>query len=147
MFKKNLKTGLCAFLISVIIGMSLSIASAATASSNTRYYILGGYSYQNFALVTANGGAWAGTFIGTQDYSSVPTGYMAAKAYLYDATTGAIIKQTDWIYNTQSSGGYSISTAHSTVSSTYYGKGSTSGWNGSSYYPTYSTYNTPNVIY
>ncbi|SHI11003.1 hypothetical protein SAMN02745823_02499 [Sporobacter termitidis DSM 10068] len=79
--------------------------------------------------------------------TNVPTGYMGAQAYLYDASDGSLWFSSGWAYN--GSLRNTVFATHSTYVINgngwyWFGNGDVQLWNGYSYV-LYPTYNTPNI--
>lgn len=142
---KNLRTILCAFLISVFLGTSATVVYANSVNSNDRNYgPVNGYKYYNNASVINNTNLCARTWVMmTEGGNQVPTGYMGGKARLY-TSGGSLKRESEWIYNDQPIAGYGVYTNNYNQSGTYYSKGISAAYNGNGY-TTYSTYQSPNL--
>ena len=149
MVRRHGKLAVCTFMLGILIAIGAIVASAADAYSSWGYYgpILG-YSYKNQAEVTSNylGTLGAITYVDTQDYSNVPTGYMGVKAQLYNSSDN-LVAFSDWSYNNSEAWGWNQGAACSSCGSgIYYSKGVTAAYNGNGY-NTYYTFQSPNINY
>ncbi|MHB9094618.1 MAG: hypothetical protein ACYC21_08080 [Eubacteriales bacterium] len=146
MVKRNLKVTVCAFMVGILMSISAVIAYAATAESPWGYYgPYLNYSYQNKAsIVTGSSSVSAYTDVQNQAFANVPTGYMGAKAMMYNSSN-SLVAQSDYRYNTQPL--YSMSQSTSiTTHGTYYSKGLTQAYDGNGYV-TYTTFASPSLNY
>ena len=73
-----------------------------------------------------------------------PKGWMGAKCRIIKVSNGSIVAETGWKYNKEEAASVVAMTSHFTIAFTYYCKGSTQEWNGSSYWQ-HATYPTPNL--
>jgi len=140
--RKNLKVSVCSFMVGIFLSISAVAAYAGYAESPWGYYgpILN-ISYQNRASISTGGNwAYATTEVQNQAFENVPTGYMGAKARMYNSSD-SLVSESDFRYNSQPL--YSMTQSASRwFSGTYYSKGLTQAWNGSGYV-TYSTFQSP----
>ena len=140
--RKNLKVSVCSFIVGVFLSISAVAAFAGTAYGEWGYYgPINNYSYQNRASITTGGSyAYAYTEVQNQAFENIPTGYMGAKARMYDSSNN-LVSQSDYYYNSEPL--YSMSQSTSRWwGGTYYSKGLTQAWNGSNYV-TYNTFPSP----
>lgn len=145
MVRKNLKTAVLAFIVGILFATSTATVFAATATSSWGYYgPYLGYSYKNQAMVSDNVRLYASTTAANQATGNVPTGYMGAKAMLYNSSN-QLIDFTSWYYNNGPANSLSVPTLGSGFSSgTYYSKGMTAAYNGNGYNQ-YYTFQSPNI--
>lgn len=149
MARNDLKVAICTLMVGILIAMSATLVFAASVSSPYGYYgpILG-YSYKNQAKAyTGTGdlaGVWAYACVYSED-GNVPTGYMGARARLYNSS-GSLVKSSSWVYNDEPLSGMSIPTDIYKTKGTYYSKGLTAAYNGDGY-TTYYTFQSPNITY
>lgn len=102
MIWRKWKAATLAFVLGVLLSLSPSAVSAAVATSPWYYYgPIFGYSYQNEAEVDSGIGVFAYTYVRTQDMSTVPTGYMAVWAGLYNSSGQLLESSGNWAYNDQ----------------------------------------------
>lgn len=142
LFKKNIKIGIIVFMISILLGTSVTVVYAAYASSNNRYYgPINGYEYYNCAIVYDD--ASATTWVLLDQTGQVPTGYMGARARLY-TSDGTLREDSGWTYSDEPLAGWYVDTDTQIWSGTYYSQGYSAAYNGNGY-NTYSTYRSPNI--
>ena len=147
MIRRNFKAAVIAFLLGILFSASATAAFAATATSPWYYYgPYLGYSYQNQAEVDSGSGVWATTYVQTQDSSTVPTGYVAAWAGLYDSSGQVVESSGNWIYNSEPVGGMSVLSPSYYSSGAYTSKGYTAAYNGNGY-NSFTTYTSPAINY
>ncbi|WP_422446435.1 peptidase [Thermoanaerobacterium sp. DL9XJH110] len=126
----------------LILGIS-SVVFAAYATSDKKETTVYGYTYMYSAGVYTNG-----TYVSAETAVScidqnVPTGYMGAKARLYDSDANLIL-ESSWEYNDEELAGFNTWTKTYTTSGNYYSFGQVRLYNGDGY-NTYSTYKSPIV--
>jgi hypothetical protein len=145
--RRNLKIAFLTFIISTLFAASATVAFAALASSDWRNYgPHQGYYYMNQAQVYTDSGVMAWTKVAEEDWDSVPAGYMAAWAGLYNSSGQIKASSGNWIYNSSSTPSLSVSSTRYYSSGAYYSKGMTAAYNGSGY-NTYDTYMSPSLNY
>ncbi|EGW38524.1 hypothetical protein [Desulfosporosinus sp. OT] len=148
MIRRKLKVAITSFLLGILFAASATTAFAAYASSP--YYNYGpvlGYSYKNEATVYNGSGAYAGTYVQTQDLATVPTGYIGIWAGLYDSSGQCVESSGNWAYNSQPLAGMSILSSTTYNSGTYTSKGYSAAYNGNGYSGPYQTYTSPALNY
>lgn len=136
------RAGLLAFLLSTGIGM----AAAGTAYGLQAYYgPVGGYSYWNQSyIVTATGTDSARVINSVDGSGNAPGGYMGVLARGYNANSGALVCSYGWQYSPGSTHSMNyLCTFTGSSSSSYYSRGQTKAWTGTSY-NTYATFASPN---
>lgn len=140
---RNFKVSICSFLVGIFLSMGALVAYAGVANSvYVSYGPVLGYTYKNQASISTGGSSAAAyTWVQNYNYANVPTGYMGAKAMMYNSA-GTLVTYSDYLYNSSPSYGFNQMITRS-ASGTYYSKGLTQAWNGSSYY-TYNTAQSPN---
>lgn len=145
MFRRNLRTIFCLFLVSVLLGVSASVVYAAVKSNWKNYGPINTYSYRNQASAGINNWneVYASTWVENTDSENVPAGYMGNKARLY-SSSGSLLEQSVWDYNDDPCGGFSQIAPTRSQSGTYYSKGQTKAYTGNGY-NTYDTYQSPNI--
>lgn len=132
--------------VMVAIGFGATIApaaaSAGSASSSNGYYSDNGRGYYNRAeMNTSAGKAWAVTVVGPSNGQGVPGGWMGARARLF-SSNGALVQESNTVYNGQNSTLLSVPTTRY-ANGSWYSYGVTYGWNGNGYNPHY-TFQSPN---
>lgn len=135
-----------AFIVGILFGISAIVAFAAYAESNWRYYgPINGYSYKNQAVVTNDFGYIAAeTYVSNQAWAQVPTGYMGARARLYNSS-GTLRASSNWFYNSQPVMSIGVGIPCNQCSSgTYYSRGLTAAYNGNGYTEN-TTFSSPNI--
>lgn len=150
MVRKNLKAAVLAFIVAVLFTASATaVYASATVDGQMGYYgPYLGYSYENQASVYASDpgyGVFAGTHVANQVNVNIPTGYMGAKARLYDSN-GILDTSSSWYYNSAPQVGMLVLSPYYYSSGIYYSYGLTAAYNGSGY-STYYTFQSPNVNY
>ena len=144
MIRRHRKVAFIAFMVGILLGISVMVAFAAKATSTWVYYgpILG-YSYQNQATVSNDHELWFSTYVRTQNSSSVPTGYMGALTRLYKSDV--LVASEGWAYNSGPCSGYTlVGSGYGHGSGIYYSKGKTRAYNGNGY-NTFDTNQSPNI--
>lgn len=145
MFKGNIKTTVCTFMVGVLLGIIAVPIYAAYAESPWGYYGPHlGYLYKNQARVSDDVRLYAGTGVYNQDTGNVPTGYMGVKSQLFKSDE--LYRYTDMWYNDSPSAGLGNSTlsGYDDPSGTYYSKGITAAYNGNGY-TNYYTFQSPSI--
>ncbi|PKM47228.1 MAG: hypothetical protein CVV03_04395 [Firmicutes bacterium HGW-Firmicutes-8] len=148
MIRKNLKVTVCAFILGLLITVSTAVAYAATIYSNWGYYgPINGYSYKNrSSLMISNGWLNTGADVYNQAVDNIPTGYMGAKARLYNSSN-QLIDYSSWHYNSSACNNFGVIISKNNYShGYYYGKGQTAAYNGNGY-TIYNTFQTPNLYF
>jgi hypothetical protein len=147
MIKRNIRKIVSTFVCGIVLGLGTTAFAATYTSSIWGYYgPFVGYSYKNKADCADSTRVYASTTVSSQGTSSVPAGYMGAKASLYK--NDALYEYTSMYYTTTAAVSTSVPTSGGTnaPSGTYYSKGITAAYNGNGY-STYYTYQSPSIIH
>ncbi len=144
MVRSHAQVVVCAFMVGILIGVSTTLASAATISSPWGYYgPFLGYSYKNQATVSNDGHLYAYSRAENQQSENIPTGYMGALAVLYKSDV--VCESTGWAYNSGPAVAfYKYTVGPGCGSGIYYSKGLTSAYNGDGY-SEYYTFQSPSI--
>lgn len=150
MKKSKVMKLLSLFVLGIILGVgSMAVYAYTVADGNKTYYgPVNGYSYLSYASVEEWGtgvGVDANMTVSDQGYDQdIPTSYMGAKVWLYKDS--AIVKSTDWAYNTSPQKAFWLWTDYNYVTGYYYADGQSRAYNGNGY-NTYDAYSSPIVHY
>ena len=126
--------------------LEVSLLKDAAGVYSPRSYInnAAGYNYYNCNELYRLGGYLDGWTKLICTSGKAPKGWMGAKCRIIKVSNGSIVAETGWKYNKEEAASVVAMTSHFTIAFTYYCKGSTQEWNGSSYWQ-HATYPTPNL--
>lgn len=103
MIKSNLKSAVCAFMVGILLALSVTVVLASTATSTPYYYSAGGYDYYNQSAVSKDSnGIWGQAGAYSDGSGNIPTGYMGVQANLYNGSA-ELVESTGWFYNSSPS--------------------------------------------
>lgn len=144
---RSFKVLIGSFIVGVLISTSFMVAIASqTYSPYKPYGPILGYSYKNQSMVSNTPRLYGATTVCNQASGNVPSGYMAAKAYLYN-NQGVAVDQTDWYFNDGPAWSIGPCTIHSGFSpGAYCSRGVSAAYNGNGYTSEY-TYWSPYINY
>lgn len=118
------------------------------AYGNAGYIDTPGYSYCNFSgIKKAAGGVRGKTMIQTRNGTMFPISQVGAKVRIYRVKDGALVRETDWYYNTSVESSFEQTAYYLTITGNdFYCEGSTREWNSEiSQYWTHSSFRSKNV--
>lgn len=144
-FKRNVMKALCIF---VLFTASATVAHAYAGT--VAYSIWTTHTsmlkrVQSQAIVQSHTRLNGFTTVKTPDGSNFETGYLGARALIFDYG-GTLIGLSDWLYSTSPTNEWTVGTSSNPSSGDYYSEGMIRVFNGSSYV-TGGTARTPSVNY
>lgn len=134
------------FAAGIVLGSAGTSMASSTCSPYGYYGLIDGNQYYNQACIaTVSSGANATTWVGGNQSSTVPTGYMGGYARLYNAS-GSLKEYAGWVFNNSPVYAMAVTTPTDGVHQSYYSYGITAAYNGNGYNYIY-TYQSPDLTY